>query len=218
MSSMSDFALKALGDMILDRLANSKDGSIGEALHGFHRRASEFRKNRQLQEAEALCRRSLKFAQDRNLDKFSDVARNPNYAEGVALMHLGVTFLSQRKLNDAVDCFERAADKFYANSKWKSAGVAWMALGESHKLRCDWEGTVASYQKCLSVLGTNQSDQNIRELRVQIEGNLDEVLDTLSRNCTSEEATPGVVTVEPIPITGTISAGQPNGALSSSNT
>ena len=204
---MSDDDLKRLTDMILRELANSKEGVISEALLGFNKRANEYRRNNRFAEAEDLCHRSLKFAQDTSLAKFNDITRDASYAEGVVLMHLGVTFLSQRKLDKAVDCFERAAVKFHDISKRKGAGIAWMALGETHALRCDWECTVASYQKCLSVLGANHPDQDIRELRTRIEIKLDDALDTLSADCTPDGVTPGPAMVDPIPVAGIIAAG-----------
>ena len=210
MSLLSIDELIELGDEILGRLESlePQEANIGEALQEFNERANEFRRNKQWKDADALCRKSLQFACDGTWDVYRAINVDISYARGIALMHLGTTYLGQGMLDGAIDCYQQCGDIFHNLSKPRSAGIAWMALGEVHECKSDWDSAIRAYQLSLNAFGSNPTDQTIRELRSQVSKQLINAVEMLGTSREAKGPSQETIMVKCIPVVGVIAAGK----------
>jgi SOS-response transcriptional repressor LexA len=208
MTTLSTEELIARGTVILGELSGMSEAGLSEVFEELFKRADHFRRHRRWPEAENRCRRSLDLAKDRTWSYPRKM--NLGYAEGLALMYLGVTYLGQNLLDGATECFKRAAQVFQDDNKSNSAGVAYKALGQVCELRspADWDNAIRAYQQCLNELPKVTTSHEVKDLRDQACGDLKDAIDKLdSGRSTTGPAIPDAIRVRCFPVAGESAAG-----------
>ena len=137
-----------------------------------------------------------------------------HYTEGFGLSLLGATHLHQGKVNSAIEYFQRAADEFQDCSRYRSASVAWMAIGESYALIIgekkgsgtatpqDHERALGAFQRSLnSIEGLEATDESTIRLKTYIDERMRDIHRSLLESLRQGTAPSGTSSTE-APISG----------------
>ena len=111
--------------------------------------------------AVTCCKTALRLARQ---TRDSDGTAPLYYTEGLGLAILGAIHLHGYSVQNAIECFRKAAMHFRNSNRYRSESVAWMATGEAYALILDenekdgksvpqdWERALSAFQRSLNII------------------------------------------------------------------
>jgi len=163
----------------------SNEREMEQAPVKLYREACALCKEQGFENAVICCETALRLARQ---TRDSDGTASSYYTEGLGLAILGAIHLHSCSVQNAVECFQKAAMHFRNSNRYRSESVARMAIGEGYALILDenekagktipqdWEQALSAFQRSLNIIERlRATDETTIGLKMHVISRMDEV-------------------------------------------
>lgn len=187
----------------------SNERELEQAPVGLYRQACALCEEQSPENAVTCCESALRLARQ---TRDSDGTASFYYTEGLGLAILGAIHLHSYSVQNAIECFQKAAIHFRNSNRYRSKSVAWMAIGEAYALILDenekdgksvpqdWERALSAFQRSLSIIERlRATDETTIGLKMHVVSRMDEVRQSFTESLARDAASSATPEVEEPP-------------------
>ena len=176
------------------------EGELEKASLELYQKTCTLCREKSVDQAIECCEAALRLARQ---TRDSRGTASFQYTEGLGLALLGATHLHRCKTLAAIEYFEQAAAKFRDSNRLRSESVAWMAIGEGHKLltsekkegrylaQREWESAISALQRSLNTIESlRASDEAAIRLKMRVSDKIAQTYQSLTESLEGSTESP----------------------------